>query len=239
METLKYILGQPEYVDGAGPIYPVKLKHYDEFRQCSSVLYYSKLHFNEQFQTFPLLDLLIFGLRDEQVTDMLKRLFCLVLRKNVEYIELGDKYAFLTDDGNAVRRDNYDEIRKIVMRQNLLFEQKIYRNELTQAWANKVLQAKAKQGVNITLEDMVTTVSAITGKSYDQLAEQTIYQLHADFKRIAKDKDYQTSIAMMCAGADQINVRHFAEQIDLFENPYDALFVGKERLTQLDRAMSQ
>ncbi|TBL76391.1 hypothetical protein EYB31_19765 [Paenibacillus thalictri] len=237
MQSLKFIFARPEWVAGAGDVYPIKLKDYDSFLECNQILYFSKAHFGEHFQSFALLDLLMYAIPDDELAVTMVKLLSLVFRKEVIFQSQENEYYFRIDEKGRVDHSNYEQVRMVIMQQNLMFEQKIFKNKLAQEWAGKVLEAKSKGGVKITLEDMITTVSALTGKTYEQLAEQSIYQLSADFKRIVKDKDYHTNIAQICAGASGVTIRHFAEQIDMFENPYDSLFVDKNKLTNLNKAL--
>ncbi|MCY9594033.1 hypothetical protein PC41400_08065 [Paenibacillus chitinolyticus] len=239
MESVKYILGKPEVIQEAGEIFPIKVKDYDEFNDCRNVLYINKNHFSNEYQEYPLLDLIVYGYKDVEMIRQLKLLIKLVTGYDPQLHEDKNGCSFIISGDKKVYSGNYDSFRRIVMRQNLLFEQKVYKNKLTQEWANKAIEAKSKNGIPITFEDMITTVSVITGKTYDQIGEQTIYQLTADFKRIARDKSYHTSIAMKCAGAEKVSIEHFAEEINMFENPYDNLFVGKDNLNNLNKALKK
>ena len=105
-----------------------------------------------------------------------------------------------------------------------------------QEWANKVLEARSKNGVKITIVDMISTISAFTGKSYEQIGEQTIFQMQADFKRINQMKQYDSEVSFKCAGAEKVNINHFAGYINLFESPYDNLFVSSNKLNNIEKA---
>lgn len=238
MDTVKYILAKHDFIDGIGNVFPIKVSDYDEFIECSSILNIRKEHFSADAQTYQLLDLLIFGIGEKEKTvDYLETLFRLVIKKDVQFIENHEKYAFIIDEDHFITNSNYDILRQTIMKQNLMFEQKIYKDPLVAEWAQKVLKQRAKGGVTITIEDMISTVSVVTGKSYNEIAEMTIYQLNADFKRVTKDKDYNVAISMKCAGADKVNVNYFAEEINMFKNPYDDLFVSTSKLNDLNKAI--
>jgi hypothetical protein len=238
MDTVKYILAKPDFIDGIGNVYPIKVSDYDEFIECSGVLNIRKEHFNEDAKPYQLLDLLIFGIGEKEKTvNSLEKLFALVTKRDVQYIENNEKYAFIIDEDHFITNANYGILRQTIMKQNLIFEQKIYKDPLVAEWAQKVLQQRSKGGVKITIEDMLSTVSVVASKSYSEIAEMTIYQMNADFKRITKDKDYHVAISMKCAGADKVNVNYFAEEINMFKNPYDDLFVSPDKLKNLNQAI--
>lgn len=116
------------------------------------------------------------------------------------------------------------------MKQNLLHEPKVFKNKLVQEWAEKTLKARQKNGVKYGIEDVITTVKNYSGITYQEVMEQTIYQVYADFQRINKLKDYDVAVSFKCAGAEKIKIPYFAEELNMFKNPYDDLFVDKSKL---------
>lgn len=237
MSSLQNILGQPHFIEGIGDVYPIKIKDYDLFQSCSYPLYYSKAHFKES-DKYPLLDLVIYGSGDASITQALETLFSLVLKKNVFFVSNDPQYGFVIDENHVITNLNYDLLRLTIMKQNILFEQKVYENPLVQQWAEKVLKARSKNGAKIGIEEILSTVSVIKGVSYEELAEQTYYQLYADFQRINKIKSYEASIqAALTVGSKDVKIEHFAEEVNMYENPYDNLFVSSGKLNNLNSAM--
>lgn len=229
--SLKYILGKPDTINSAGDVFPVKVKEYEEFVDYSLVLYCSKDHFGEGCEEYKLLDLIVFTMRDPQIIQSLELLFALTMKKKFTFFinDETQRYGFHSNDLSLINRDNYDEIRSSIMRQNLMFEEKVFKNKLVQEWANKVIQARAKNAVKMEFEDILSTVSVFTGKHYWDLEEYTIYQLKSDFNRINKIKEYDSNIAFKCAGADNVTLDYYAETLDMFKNPYDDIFKSKDK----------
>lgn len=236
---MKYIFGQPDYLEGVGYIYPIKLKHYDEFQQCCYVLYISKKMFKPT--QIPLLELIFysaksFQLSANQLISTYEKLFSLVLREEVCFDSYGDVLAFESESGGVINSQNYDLVRSIIMKQNLMFEKKIYKDPKVQEWAEKALEARLKQNTKVTIEDMITTVSVFKGVSYEELMEYTIYQLHADFQRIRKIKEYDTRVIFRSVDSN-VKIDDYAEEINLFRNPYEDVFVHESKLKKLNMAI--
>lgn len=236
MGSLSYIFSQPEFIDGVGEIYPIKIKDYDKFSECSDLLYLSKNHY--ETNDLPLLVLLFMSvsalkLTEEELIKKLIILFSSVTKKDVEFISSENYEGFIVDSKYIISSHNYDIVREVVMKQNLIFEQKIYKNKIIQEWANKVIQSKMKSSVKITLEDIITTVKNFDGLTYEQVMEQTIYQTYADFYRIRKFKDNERDVIFRSV-SDKWNIQDFAEQIDMFHNPYDDLFVNSSKLNNIN-----
>jgi hypothetical protein len=242
MEKLKYIFAQPNYIDGFDKdnpivIYPVRLKDYDKFTEVSHLLYISKNHFEEN--EYPLLALVFMcmqqlNLTQEEIIKKLEDTFSIVTRKEVIFVS-DEKHkieGFIIDGKNIITVQNYEQVREIIMKQNLMFEQKVYKNKLVQEWANKVLESRAKNSAKISIEDIITTVSVYKGKSYDELMNYTIYQLYADFYRIRKMKQYDTSTLFATVSTEKFSIEDFAEEINMFKSPYDDLFVDSSKLNK-------
>ncbi|MFW6002689.1 MAG: hypothetical protein ACOCQD_05050 [archaeon] len=238
--SVSKLLGHPDFVEGVGNIYPVKLKDYDKFNANSDILYISKNNFEEV--DLPLLFLILKGLessgvsKDIVVQKMITILQIVLRKEDIQYFEQNSVMGFIIDEKNCIHYDNYDKVREIIMNQNLLFEPKVFKNKMVQEWAEKVLLAKTKNSANITFEDMIDTIHIYTGMPYSELEEETIYQIRRDFDRVCKIKKYETEVLYQTVDEKHRDVEHFAEQI-VFKNPYDDLFVKKDKLNKLDNAM--
>ena len=245
--SLTSIWGLPEEVNGIGNIYPVKMIDYDRFNSVSNYLRYAKGHFQlpkGDSSKIPLLDLLLHFFREDEIDKKLCILFSIILRSEVSFMTNGEDYYFqseeVEEDGkiiyHCINRDNYDEFRQVVMKQNLIHEPKVYKNKMVQQWAEKVLNARNKNSANIEVEDMITTVSAFTGKNYNVLMNSSIYQLYADFYRVRKMKNFDTSVLAGAVGGE-MKLEDFAESLDIYKNPYDDLFVGKGKMKNINNAL--
>jgi len=241
VDGLKYIFAQPEFIDGVGNVYPIQLRNYNEFQSCSKILYVSKNHFSNI--DIPLLTLIFIsaeylGFTNKELADVFKRLFSLVLRESVKIRTNNNLLWYEVGNNGKIDAINYDIVRSIIMRQNLLFEQKVYKNPKVQEWANKALEARVKNAPKISIEDMVTTVSVYKGVGYKELMDYTLYQLYADLYRIKKIKRYDADVIFRSV-SDKITIEDFAEQIDLFRNPYEDLFVDKNKLSKLNKVFKK
>jgi hypothetical protein len=245
MNDLKYIFAQPDYIDNVGEIYPITLKDYDKFQECSQLLYISRSHFEEN--QYPLFMLLFMsrqqlGLTFDEFVKKLEDLFYLTTQNQFKFFETKNnawfQYKYKDNKGfpqyKIINMNNYDIVREIIMKQNLMFEQKVFKNKTVQEWANKVLENKQKNAPKITIEDIITTVSVVTGKHYKDLLDYSIYQVYSDFYRVRKVKNFDASILSSVASMGSVSIQDFAEQLDMFHNPYDDLFVSTDKLNKLN-----
>ena len=231
------ILGLPKKHDDVKHIYPVKLHNSDEFYSCYHFLMLSIKHFgfddeDESIKDIGLLRLLtLYYIKEYKVDEKIKeqfdkmaKLFSIVLHDDMNYIVHDNSLVFFNkNQDKIINNNNYEEIRKIIMEQNLLFEEKIYKDPLVQKWARKALEAKQK-GNNITDETMVTIISVISGKSYEEIANMTLYQYKAEFYRIMAIMNYETSVIFATVAGSEGQMPHYTDDTDFNKNPYDGLF---------------
>lgn len=238
--SLSNIFQKPSKIKDLGFVYPVKLRDWDEFEENVTPLMYSKNHLPTE-EDIPLLDRLIFGLGDPKIIESLLKVFNIVFRcKGFTIVSDESVYGFLNENKQIIHTQNYEEIRQIILHQNILFEPKIYKTPALQKWAEKVLKARGKNSPNVTIEDMLSTVSVMSGKHYWDLEEYTIYQLRYDFNRICKIKNFESQSMMLAnpyADMSKMKYEHFAENFDMYENPYDGLFKEKSKLVKLNTAI--
>lgn len=247
MKLLKDVFGEPVSVEDAGLVYPVRMKDYDEFISNAGIITLSYQHFgvdkedknNKDIQNLKLLDVVLLASIEEkgkkqdgsetlEILESLREVFKIVFRKNVEYEVSDEGLSFYIGEDGIVHRGNYDEVRKVIMKQNILHEKKVYKNKLMEKWAEKALSAREKNSVKMSMEDKLTTIAAFSGKHYNELKEYTIYQIYAEHARISKFKSYDLGIATI-GHATNPQIEHFSESTDFEKSPYDDLFVSKDK----------
>jgi hypothetical protein len=240
--SLDYILKKPKFIEGVGTIHPIKIKDWDEFESHVEVLLYSKSHFTNA-DDYHLLDLLILelGMNNDRILDSLEKIFAMCLQvDSIEITHDTKSYYFPTGESTFINSHNFDVVRETIMRQNILFEPKVYKNPAMQKWAKKVLDTRSKNSPNVTLEDMLSTVSVVAGKHYWDLENYTIYQLKYDFQRICHIKEYEMKSALMSnpnIDSSKMKIEHFAENINMFVNPWDGIFKEKSSFKNINSAV--
>lgn len=250
MSIVGDIFNHSVFIDGIGNVHPITMKHYDIFMNSANIITISIDHFDvkEKFKDeVKLLDLIyIQSLQSEdreKLYNNMKNIFSIVLKKEMKYVVDDDNFKFYFFSTNEedeidsiITRDNYDELRKIVMKQNLLFEPKVFKSKIKQEWAEMVLKARAKNSVDMDIEDMITTIAVISGKNYCDIEEYSIYQVKATFARINKLMSFKTNLALI-GHTDKISNLHFAEKTDIHVNPYDTVFVENKKINKLEKSM--
>lgn len=235
-------------------IYPVTMGEYDEFMECANVISYTYGHFNldaiskdhgvpkEEIKLLDLITFLSYQGNAQQLTFLyLSKMFSIALRQEIKfsYDQETGLFFMSSDNKKLIDRNNYDDIRKVIMEQNLIFEPKIYKSKMVQKWAEKVLKNRAKSALDITHEDMITTISVIQGITYEELERYSIFQIKATFQRICKIQEYQTTAIMLANpyAAGAVKLGHFAENTDIRRDPSSDIFKDSSKLGKLNDAI--
>lgn len=220
--TEDLILNTP-YVLNNFEIYPVLVKEYSKFNRYVKYLVYGKKHLELKENDSLLFHLIIamaFSYKKdvnftnkndneiiEKVIKELEELFSLVTHKRIISNTAGEIIYFYDEDNSIIIDDSvFNELRIIVQKMNLLQEPVIYDDPLARKWFEKARIANSKGSENIEFSDMVTVVSCETGKSYDVLANQNLFQLNSDYLRIGNRVNYDTTTLFKTVSNDIPNV---------------------------------
>ena len=160
-----------------------------------------------------------------------EELFSLVLRKSVkyEYAETEDnvEYLFKIEDSNcSINRYNFEELRKVVMKQNLMYEPLTSPDELT----NMILQESVEKMINKnkgkgrSFENIVAMVSLEKGLKDSEVLDYTYYRIMKDYYMIERKHKNIYNAIFMSQGAKKCKIESFDEDIDMYYNPYDHIF---------------
>jgi len=209
MKNLKefYILGLP--IDTPfGKCHFVKVKEYPDFLIYQNLLSISKdkiLSIHKQQ-----------GYNIDEIKDELSLFawICLIPDFRIMYGELFD-FVFKEKgvfDKIETEEDFYS-IRQLIMDMNCIKEEKEIKNPELKAWLEKGRELKAGDNP-IYFEDIVSSIVAYTGHTYEQVNEMTLYQLYMTFNRIAQLINYDTSTLFATVSTEKINIESWCKHID-------------------------
>ena len=121
------------------------------------------------------------------------------------------------NDEDLITRDNYEEIRAMIMEQNLIFEPIIAPNKKSQDIIDKAIERKRSSGSNVetNLESMIILVS----KSRPITEDYTYYQLQADYEMVLRLEQSRAIPTYRAVGAD-IDPIELGAMLSIHEDPY-------------------
>lgn len=253
---LKDILGKPEDVIGLGNVYPVTLNDFEEFCCYSWILKYNKKHTDKKnINKFSEFDSILFGRITKEkslkkMSDMeefklkiecLKELLKIVLKNNkVNFVPEKNIFEVKNEDSNIIGvlcAENYELFKKIVMRQNIIFEEKVYSNPIVEQAMKDAREVKERGSGKITIDSIVSTISSVEGKHYWDLSKYSYYQILMNYTRIKKIKESETTIIYASNGA-KVSIVDFSEDVDLNRHPDDSLKKSGKTMSQLSSMLN-
>ena len=121
------------------------------------------------------------------------------------------------NDEDLITRDNYEEIRAMIMEQNLIFEPIIAPNKTSQDIIDKAIERKRSSGSNVetNIESMIILVS----KSRPVTEDYTYYQLQADYEMVLRLEQSRAIPTYRAVGAD-IDPIELGAILSIHEDPY-------------------
>ncbi|MGM7720493.1 hypothetical protein [Metabacillus sp. Hm71] len=140
-----------------------------------------------------------------------------------ELFELSQAYmkvflrVFEEESISKITKENFDELRKLILTMNCQKEDKINPNPEIQRALERSRRVKQQESENLTFSDIVTSIVGFNGLTYENIKEMTVYQLYMTFYRIAQIKGYDTSTLFATVSTEKINIESWSKHIEMFE----------------------
>lgn len=211
-----FIFGEPVETD-IGLCHFLTMRDYQKMHSHLDYVKMSKLEIIYRFQKENKL-----GKYDELIQTMEHlELFDIVNQLPVfaEAYEHVFKHAFRNEFiMDAVDKDNFYNLRALIMRMNCMKEEPINPNpEIQRAW-ERSKRVKSQMAEKITLADMASSISAFGSKpSYNNIADMTIYQFFMEYQRIAQGFAYETATLFATVSTEKMKIDSWSKNIDLYE----------------------
>ena len=247
------LLDKPCIFEGNLNLYPIKIKDKKEFYNYANFIVLSAEHYkvDEDEQSIILTALTNYmgslnnGKYPEGKENIDKffdlavkgfiRLFEIITRGQKLQIALNQeeqRYLFINENGLPIITDwNFNNIRHIVLKQNLMFEPTIYDDPDVALWAEKAKKARAKLNKNFGDWEKINIVSCDKLISYDYIRDNyNILQLESDYHRVIKNKAVEDINAWRKVvdekGAKKLPKINYTDSIfqELYKNPEDSLW---------------
>lgn len=241
---LDYIFGEPKFVNTT-PIYPVRVKDMISLYESSSCLLIPKNSMTDI--KIIKMSYLAFLIEESYknggaiLYDMLVNLIKIVTREeNIQFAkdEKG-KYIILISDKHEIHEREFDKLREIIAKQNLIET----KNESTGSDFDKAKE-KAKRdlarrnGSMADLEQQIIAYKCVQKETYENIKNLTIYQFRKEIERIDLIKSADILQSAQYSGMvqfkDGTKVPHWLDQIK-DKNIDDDLVLSKAQLDQISQ----
>lgn len=235
LNRVKTYCGEPTEVERAGYIYPVRLLEWEvflplanKFLMTSDLFLRRRLSLSENIKLFDFITINAVISSEDGYSGLkeMEHLFSIVFRTEVKVGMRGkvseQEIYFVVDKKGIIDRDNYDEVRKTIMEQNLMFDPVVAKNEKSQKIIDRAITKLHENKNPMDMEAMVVAVS--TFKKIN-ISEITYYQLRADYEMFSKIEQNR-AIPIYRANGAKFDLINLTDEMDIHKNPYgmDVLF---------------
>lgn len=244
-------------VMNCGDIYPIKIKDQKLFGKYTKYISFSAEHLGLENDSDLLKGIISLILRDMngdidikthqelvysnlyKIFEELEELFSLVTRKQIKMNkEMTSNYVFASSDNSVVISDyNFNEVRKVILKQNLLHEPKIYKNKITQKWAEKVKKARLRNNPPTPLSEIINIVRNELKIPYSEILKLNILQLYVDYSRVCNTKEFDviTLFKTVSSEPKKLPKVNFNDSVieKLYKNPDDTYFKEGSKLNDV------
>lgn len=236
---IKDYLNLPEEIEGIGKVYPVSILEWETFLSLAQrfLLYsYDMLKYKFKIeQEISMLDF-IFAIilqsdddeeRVQGIVD-LQRLLSIVLKEDVKafYNTVNQEWVLIVgEDKGEVNKRNFDALKSVLLRQNLLFEPLIANNDLGQQIIDDAIRRLSRGGDPVDLESMLVAVSVVKGISPSDFSNYSYYQLRADYE-LSQRIENNRVLHLYRSQGGKGEPTSLVSPMSIHENPYgfDKLF---------------
>ena len=185
---------------------------------------------NQYDELMKLLDLYNSGKVVTYLIKELEELFSMVLQKQVKfYCDLEnplDNYYFKIEDEELfITKENFNELKEVIMWQNILFEPPTSPSKIGNELIQQTIEVEfGKNGDSGNLASICSIVSVNSGVSDEQIKKYSYYRLMYDFASINRQHGNIFTFMLRSQGCNEAVISDLSQSIDLHNNPYDIIF---------------
>lgn len=245
--TNELLANEPCIIDDKCIIYPINIKEYSELiNKYSIYLQLSrerlKLSKEENLLSITIL-LLIQSMVESENGDIktninkiiggFEGLFSMVTKKEVKCKRVENIFKF-EGEGITINDNNYESVRKVIMKMNLIKEPKVFDDPLTQKWYNKALLAKQKNQPKLELEDIIITVIQDMKYSFEYVYGLNIVALYSLYSKIIQRDNYD-KVMMFKTVSDKLPNVNFVDNVieRLYKEDDSDMYIDSDTLGKM------
>lgn len=247
--TTDDVLWNEPYIDDKLTLYPLKIREYKEIQPYLQYFMFSKKHYQidnktNLFEHLVLLNMssLKNKISENQYSDMqlmatilqnIANGFTIICKEEIQCdlvaLQQGNMILKNEDNSIEINKNNFDKARRIILKQNVIAEPKIFSDKIEKKLAEKWIKSRQQKNSNgiSGLGEMANLISCATGKSYDEIYKQNIFQLYCDYYRCTNTEDYKATTLFRTVG--DVEIVDYQREIisQLYADPYDGMWKDK------------
>lgn len=208
-----FILGLPIETD-IGNCHFLKVKDYPRLKQHLDVISLTRQHYINNITTS--------NKDNPELIDKISELSLIQFVGNFPEVEASYSLIFsefFRDDSAFLKiqtEEQFEYYRGLILKLSCIKEEVINPNPEIQKSIERSKRLKSS-GSSMSFADIVSSVSAVKGVGYNEILEQTLYQMYMDFYRISHIFNFETS-RLFATVAEKVEIEDWNKGINMFED---------------------
>jgi L-rhamnose mutarotase len=198
-------------------LHPVTMRDSMEFYDCVQCLLYEKNRVQDiQIIKMSYLDFL-FGLiqQENSLYHKLEKVLSLTLGElSYEFYYEDNKIGLIINE-NKFNGYDFEEIKKIILGQNLIqHKEDFYDDDMEKYLREAEDFLSEKNGTPATLEERVVALHCLSGISYSEIKNYTIFQFTKTLERFSIIKNFDVYSALMAENGASKDIQHWLSHVE-------------------------
>jgi hypothetical protein len=171
---------------------------------------------------------------EPQWYNLLHNLLTLTLQEQ-EFSFMYSQYGniFIKINSETIDGNDFENIRKIILKQNFVpVDEDLYESEIEQALREAEEFVANKGGKQATLEERIIALHCLSGRSFNEIKEYTIYQFNKILERFAIIKNYEVFSPLIAQYGKSEDIQHWLCHIEE-KSKYADVIMSKEEFDKI------
>jgi len=155
-------------------------------------------------------------------TDYILEAYLKILLLVLDTNEYSDEEFKIVIDAIFSTEEDFMYIRNMIMDMQVLTEDDVSPNEEIQKAIERSRRVKQHSSDKQSFVDIVTSITASTNNSFEDVCNMTVFQVYATYARISAIFNYNTT-TLFATVAEKVSIEAWNKHINLFEKKTDTL----------------
>ncbi|MCK9330248.1 MAG: hypothetical protein M0Q94_10280 [Candidatus Cloacimonetes bacterium] len=216
-------------------LYPIKITDMLEFYNNVNCLTINKNKFPdvEIIKMSYLLFLFVISYQEPKIIEMLNKTLNMVLKDQEFKFFFENEQLFLKVNNIIINDFEFDNIKNIILQQNLLNVEQILDPTLEKR-LREAEEFLANKNKSATLEERIIAYHCVSGMKYEDIEQLTIYQFNKGLERMQLIKNFEVYTYPLIKGGSGDKVSDWLSHIEE-RGRYDHVLISESEFSQLTK----
>lgn len=235
--NLNNVFGKPTEYKSI-KIYPIKINNMLEFYENVNCLTINKNKIPdvEVIKMSYLLFLITLSQKEPEILEMLYRTLNMVLKDQKYELGFQNEKLKLKVNDIIISDFDFDNIKNIILKQNLLNIEQILDPELEKR-LKEAEEFMSSRNKSATLEERIIAYHCVSGMKYEDIEQLTIYQFNKGLERMQLIKNFEVYTYPLLKGGSTNQIQDWLMHIEE-KGRYDHLLISESQFSKITNGLN-